>query len=1152
MPVLDSGRTYAHYEINAVLGQGATGVVYEAYDVHRGRTVALKQLTTPSAARTSRLKHEFRRLSAIRHPNVVKLYELLEVDGTWAIAMERVRGASIAGLAAEPTLPVGDVVEPAASTGPSADVARVLDAFGQLHAALSTLHAHGCLHLDLHPGNVLCEPEGRVVLLDFGLVTDIAARATGAAHRFSAPELTAEPATPAADWYGFGVLLTLALAPLSKSPEHEALEALATELTRASPADRPDGDDVGRRLTGGRASSAPRLSGVSTMVGRVSERARLQRALGAARSGRMALARVVGEGGLGKSRLVDEVLRQRTAMLVLRGACRPSDGARYSGLDELVETLATVVEDADHEVLDGRAAGALGVMFPALARSGATVPPSFDAEARASATLGLSQLLAAVARRVPLAIVLEDLHWAGPDTLSALGEVLSRQVPGAAVIVTHRPSRFVDDALAPFCATTTSREYAGIVLGPLGHDDALALAAAVAPHRDPHDLAAAAGGSPSLVRELADAPRALTLTARVHETLSASAPAERSIAVSVAFGAEVSRELLVAISGSSREQLVPLLLRLEAHRLVRSDGVGTAERIVPWSDAVGDAIRASLPEHEHASEHATIVRGLRAVAPHDAARIAEHARRAGDVARAVAPALVAAREAESALAFDRAISFLDVAIDGTDPEDRRQLELRRIEALVSAGRTGEAGRDLARLAPLDAALWAPASEHLVASGALDEGREALRSASSRLGLPVPTSASHAVLSALPKLFRLALGGGAAGVPIDLSRQRVDLAISAARGLLAVDSATGAHYALVALWHARASEDPARHCRALLVVGAGVLGALDGPLGSWGRSMVDEAAAIAEASGDPVLVGFTEVARCQAAIYRGAWAAAIEHGERAAELLRTQRRGLTWELAMAAMGVIRAVEERGDLPGAAVRTEELMRASRRHGDRYGITTAALYGAFQAFHRGDVRGALEQTQSAIDGWSGGGYTLQHFYADRVGVHAALDRDASAAVLLAEACARRVTAAGLASVPVVGIDLLLMNARVGLSVAVNGHSTHRARAASRALRRHIRPDAAVHAMAIDAAVRWIEGDPAGAADLAARASERFERLGMRTAAVVTEAAIPRGSLERRAALDHLATLEVSDPERWTAVMLPTGSARPARWTARRASLA
>jgi serine/threonine protein kinase len=200
------------------LGSGGMGVVYEALDRERDRRVALKTLRDLDADGIYYLKREFRALAGVAHPNLVQLHELHSVGERWFFTMELVLGVDflswVRADAPPELLPSGVIFH-----RPALD--RLRPALRQLCEGIATLHAAGKLHRDVKPSNALVTEQGRVVLLDFGLATDLTRgglyqsvepRLAGT-PAYLAPELAAQrPAGPASDWYSVGAMLYEALA----------------------------------------------------------------------------------------------------------------------------------------------------------------------------------------------------------------------------------------------------------------------------------------------------------------------------------------------------------------------------------------------------------------------------------------------------------------------------------------------------------------------------------------------------------------------------------------------------------------------------------------------------------------------------------------------------------------------------------------------------------------------------------------------------------------------------------------------------------------------------------------------------------------------------------------------------------------------------
>ncbi|MFF1357541.1 protein kinase [Streptomyces sp. NPDC058297] len=158
------GRLLAgRYRVRGQLGRGGMGVVWRAVDEVLGREVALKELRTYSDAAGSeladlgvRMQREARAAARVRHPGVVAVHDVTEVDGRPLIVMELVDGPSL-----------DDVLRDQGPLDPreaAAIGAKVMD-------ALAAAHRAGVLHRDVKPGNILLDRSGRVVLTDFGIAT---------------------------------------------------------------------------------------------------------------------------------------------------------------------------------------------------------------------------------------------------------------------------------------------------------------------------------------------------------------------------------------------------------------------------------------------------------------------------------------------------------------------------------------------------------------------------------------------------------------------------------------------------------------------------------------------------------------------------------------------------------------------------------------------------------------------------------------------------------------------------------------------------------------------------------------------------------------------------------------------------------------------
>jgi eukaryotic-like serine/threonine-protein kinase len=198
------GARMGAYEIESVLGAGGMGEVYKARDTRLRRTVAVKilrQSLAGDADSRKRLLREARAASALNHPNIVTIYDVVSEAGHDAIVMEYVEGRSLFDAIGRNFLPLADVVE-----------------YGiQIAGALAAAHRAGIIHRDLKPGNVMIAESGVIKVLDFGLARLASGRDTETASLTAASEIAGtvaymspeqargEPLDGRSDLFSFGI-----------------------------------------------------------------------------------------------------------------------------------------------------------------------------------------------------------------------------------------------------------------------------------------------------------------------------------------------------------------------------------------------------------------------------------------------------------------------------------------------------------------------------------------------------------------------------------------------------------------------------------------------------------------------------------------------------------------------------------------------------------------------------------------------------------------------------------------------------------------------------------------------------------------------------------------------------------------------------------
>lgn len=223
VPRLWNGR----YEPIEVVGRGGEGEVWKGRDTVHDRLVALKVRKAPSKASRESLLAEARVLfSVTTHPLLPVAREDFFEGRKYVLVMDWIEGSDLGRLLAEQ----GD---------PGLPVSVVVGWLGQMAESLDHLHTQPdpVVHGDVKPSNAILTPEGRVVLVDFGMSSRSEQAARGGTPTFRAPELAkGGTPTPAADVFGLAATAVALLTgrPFTGTPSWEGIpEATAVALERA-------------------------------------------------------------------------------------------------------------------------------------------------------------------------------------------------------------------------------------------------------------------------------------------------------------------------------------------------------------------------------------------------------------------------------------------------------------------------------------------------------------------------------------------------------------------------------------------------------------------------------------------------------------------------------------------------------------------------------------------------------------------------------------------------------------------------------------------------------------------------------------------------------------------------------------------------------
>ncbi|HEV7557566.1 MAG TPA: protein kinase, partial [Kofleriaceae bacterium] len=739
----------SRFEVIRRLGSGGTGVVYEAFDRRRDVRVALKTLRRLDSRRILQIKHEFRALANISHPNVVTLYELISSGDDWFFTMELVNGVSFLdhvrpwrkGSGSQPDdddstqPPWRSRPKPARSRDAVLDVAALVPAVRQLAEGLRAVHRAGKLHRDLKPSNVLVGRDGRLVICDFGLTLDLADSACGDARpavgtpRYMSPEqTTGAMLDEASDWYSVGAMIYQALsgrAPFEGSAEEVIagkrtsdapaiddasapadLIRLCMDLLARNPSARPSGSQVLTRLDVTHherdAGTRARAWEDAPFVGRHREMAALLEAFCEARAGHGTTVHVVGSSGIGKTALVrcflDEV-RLHDA-IVLAGRCYQRESVQYKAVDNLIDALCIHLMKMRHDEVAALLPAdmpLLARLFPVLRRIAPrladTLPDTDPKELRRRAVAALRALLGKLAARRPVVVWVDDIQWGDLDSAELLAQLTNG--PDAPAILLVTCCRDDDVETSPVSQRLVDARI--VRIDGLSPPEARELATSLL-RRDHSGLgaradtiAAESNGVPLWVTELvlhAETGRGDSLDHLVGQRFRDLAEPEQRLVCFVAVAGQPMPRSVITRAAQLGAVKLRVISNLIAERWVRIRGERESDEIEIVHDRMREVVLARLSTDDLVGYHRRLAEALEADGNATPESLVEHWLGAHDTDRASRHARQAAERAADTLAFDRAARLYQLAIDlgHTDVETTLALREQLAHVLAHAGR----------------------------------------------------------------------------------------------------------------------------------------------------------------------------------------------------------------------------------------------------------------------------------------------------------------------------------------------------------------------------------------------------------------------------------------------------------------------------------
>jgi serine/threonine protein kinase/tetratricopeptide (TPR) repeat protein len=486
------------------IGAGGMGAVYRAVHTATGHEVALKTVLVAHANELAAIRTEIEALRRLDHPGIVRILDAGSEAGSPWYAMELLEGRSLHDFqrafwsewqapSPEPEQPADHTPTVTHRTGESGPVffagrmvsgapaaaGKLVEALTLVHrlcAPLGYLHQLGIVHRDLKPGNVFVRPDGRPVVMDFGLVSrfgasgrdvlEIAGSLAGTAAYMAPEQILRQRVDARSDLYALGCILYELLTgrpPFVGDTIGELLQRHLTEpprppsqiVTGLPPSldeliDRMlakhvrerigHADDVSAWLVDLGAEPDATVAQTTTvkpaylyrpeLAGRSDVLEALNRHVQRLLAGVGGCVLLGGESGVGKTSVVAEVARAATLqhLVVVAGECQPIGGGVLHPLAPLLGRIIDRTVEGGPAIaatLFGNRAKVLAAVEPGVMRvpgfADLPMPEELPPDAaRARLLADLRETVAAFTEERPVLLVLDDLQWADPLTLQFL------------------------------------------------------------------------------------------------------------------------------------------------------------------------------------------------------------------------------------------------------------------------------------------------------------------------------------------------------------------------------------------------------------------------------------------------------------------------------------------------------------------------------------------------------------------------------------------------------------------------------------------------------------------------------------------------------------------------------------------------------------
>jgi serine/threonine protein kinase/tetratricopeptide (TPR) repeat protein len=796
------------------------------------------------------------------------------------------------------------------------------------------------------------------------------------------------------------------------------LNTLCIKLLRRDPEERPTGREVmralGARTTGPLPKSFASPSAEGSFIGRERLLAELHDAFSATQEGETVSVYIHGNSGMGKSTLVrtflDQIKEQKHKPIILQGRCYERESVPYKALDGVVDSLSKHLASLRHgrvEALMPRDPLALARVFPVMLQVDAIFnarsarPETVDLfTLRRQAFGALRELLERLAKTQPLVIYIDDLQWADADSTFLLEDLL--RPPDAPKLLLVGSFRTEDLELKPFLkqllqgtGTDTCRElFVGPLLGGEAREMTRSLFASVGISSDPFidSIVQEAAGSPFLLEQLTHygmmneraATAGITLATMLDERIGQLPAGSRQFLDTLAVARRpVNQDVAISAAGS-QDDAVEILSALRSAQFVRSGGSSYGVEI--YHDRIGETLASLLGNDERRQIHRRLAQALEARGLDDPEALYEDYLGAGDEERAALHAEAAARKAARALAFDRAALYYRRTIElKPGAANLVELTISLGDALANAGRPAEAAKEFLAAAKASGsqkslALQQRAGAQLLTGGHIEEGLEVFRVVLETAGFKLANGPKRALLSlALRRLWIRMRGLEFTERPqseiSEADLARIDICWSVAAGLGVVDLIRGADFQSRHLLLALRSGEIYRVARAMAFEVAQTA-ARGGANRAQALKLAELTERLAQRAANPHAIGLAIWARGLSAYLVGDWKQAAELCERAAEVLRDQCTGVTWEMTIAHRFMLSSLMFLGEMVEVSRRVPQLLTAALEQGNLFAATDLRTRMNPIWLAADDPDRARAEVISALTTWPREGFHLQHY--------------------------------------------------------------------------------------------------------------------------------------------------------------------------------